>query len=212
MLGTLLQPLGHLPFDDAGIDAVATRRGAFLAEFPKERFTPLLKRSRRAGVALRQTTLQNLEASRERKPVGIKMFPLGGFKHQGADDKMTQRQGVQLLNDSGWCFAAELSGLGGPPRVLVRCGSSRLYLKTCRIGRSVRMPIAKSTHNRTSCVNMQARWLQHFVTNSTCRTKAGVIIFSNPASRSKIRPDSSGDSTQRPCRAIVTASLLLTVS
>ena len=87
--------------------------------------------------------------------------------------------------------------------------SRRACLKTCRMGRSVKMPIAKTTHNMTSCVNVQARWL-----TAICHPKAlaeptvGAIIFSNPASLSKTRPDSSGGSTQRPCRVMVTASLL----
>jgi len=33
---------------------------------------------------------------------------------------MPQRKGVQLLHHPGWGFTAEVGGLGGPPRILVR--------------------------------------------------------------------------------------------
>ena len=80
--------MNHLLFDDARIDAVATRLGAFLAEFPDKRFTPLPKGLLRAGVALRQATLQDVKTTGEGKPIGIELLPLGGLKHQGPNHEM----------------------------------------------------------------------------------------------------------------------------
>ena len=53
VFGAFFVPLRHLPFDHAGVDAVASWLGAFLAELPKERFAPLLEGTALAGVAFR---------------------------------------------------------------------------------------------------------------------------------------------------------------
>src|SRR5260221_2269039 len=120
MLRTLLEPFGHLAFDDARIDPVAPRLGAFAGKFPKQRFAPLLKGLRRPRVAFRQAALQNMEAPRKRKPIGIETFFLRGLEHQRADYKMSQRQSIHLLNHSGRSFAAEMRGLGGAAWIQVR--------------------------------------------------------------------------------------------
>jgi len=65
VFGSLFGPLGHLLFDDARVDAVAARLGAFSAEFPEKRFTPLPKGLLRAGVALRQAALQDVKTAGE---------------------------------------------------------------------------------------------------------------------------------------------------
>ena len=76
MLRPFFRPLGHLLFDHTRIDAVATRFDALLAEFPEQRFTPLMKRLRRARVAFRQPALQDVEAAGEREPIRVEPFPL----------------------------------------------------------------------------------------------------------------------------------------
>lgn len=112
-------PLGHFLFDHTGVDAVATGLGAFLAEFPEKGLTPLGEGLFGAGVALRQAALQDVKAPGEREPIGIELFAPGGFKHQGPDHEMSQRQGIHFLNHPGRGFAADVRRLGGPTRVLM---------------------------------------------------------------------------------------------
>ena len=83
VLRSFLRPLGYFLFDDARIDAIAARLSALLAKFPEKQFTPSCKGVFRAVVTLRQTTLQNVKTTRERKAIGIEPYALGGLEHQG---------------------------------------------------------------------------------------------------------------------------------
>ena len=67
-----------------------------------------------------QATLEDVEATRERKPIGVHLFALRGFKHHCANHEMCQRQSIQLLNHSGGRFAAQVGWLAGSMRILMR--------------------------------------------------------------------------------------------
>ena len=71
-------------------------------------------------MAFGQTTLKDLETTREGESVGVQLLAHGRFEHHRANHEMGQRQGVQFLNHSRGRFAAQVGRLAGPPWVLMR--------------------------------------------------------------------------------------------
>ncbi len=119
MLGSFFGPIGHLLFDDTGIDTIAVRIGPFTAELPKERLVPPAKGFRGSAVTFGQTTLQNLKTTGKREAVRIKINLPCRLEHQGSDNKMSQGQRIQFLNDPLGRFASQMRRLGSSPRILV---------------------------------------------------------------------------------------------
>ncbi len=119
MLGAFLLPLRHLSLDHARIDPVAARVSPLPLHLPEQALIPRLKGCRRLAVTFRQAAFQDLETPGERQPVWIEVHRRGGLEHQRPDDKMAQRQRIDLLDHPRWRLAPQLCRLGCPPRVLV---------------------------------------------------------------------------------------------
>ena len=64
-------------------------------------------------LAFGQAAFQHAEAAGERQAIRVELQWAGRLDHQGSDDEVGQRQGVQFLADSVGSFAAELGGLLG---------------------------------------------------------------------------------------------------
>ena len=73
MLGTFLLELRHLSLDYPGIDPVPPHRiiGALVLHFPEQALIPRLEILGRRAVALRQPTIQDLQAAQERQPIRV---------------------------------------------------------------------------------------------------------------------------------------------
>ena len=105
VLGSLLRPLGNFAFDDPRVNTIAPLGDLFPAQLAKKCLTPRSKRYAKATIAFRQPAAENVVATREGETIHIDSCPLCRREHQRSDDKMGQRQGVQLLDPPLRAFA-----------------------------------------------------------------------------------------------------------
>ena len=113
-------PFGHLAFDDAGVDAVASGGDLLFPHFRQHGAIPCVECLAAGEVAFRKPALKDSEAADERQTVHIHSGLLCRLEHHRADDEMTDRQSVQFLLDAGRRLAAQVRRLFRAEGILMR--------------------------------------------------------------------------------------------
>lgn len=112
MMRSFFLPVAHFAFDHARVDAISARVQDFFGHLREQILVPTMQSLFRLGT-LWESTTENLQGGDKRQLPRTYLGFLRRLDHQLAHHKVPQKQPVDLLHDSGRCFAAQHRPLAG---------------------------------------------------------------------------------------------------